>query len=188
MEYHECSGDLSTIGREVCDRVSIKICDENGAEVPIGESGELCVKGNMVMKGYFLPEETEGAFFGEYFRTGDVGYRKLNGDIYLVSRKKELINIGGKKASPVEIEDAIISLGVEDCAVVAIEDPEGILGEVPKAFIQRKGSRLSFEEIKKGLSGKIEAYKIPIAYEWIDVVPKTASGKKQRLQLQVITT
>jgi len=183
MEYHACIDDLRTIGREVSDKVEIKIFDENGHEVPRGEPGEICVKGNMVMKGYFKPAEAAVAYFGDYFRTGDEGCRAGNGNLYLVSRKKEIINVGGKKVSPVEVEEAIIALGVEDCAVVGIPDPDGVLGEVPKVYVLRGGTVLSFDDIKNGLQGNLEPYKIPVVFDWIDAIPKTASGKKQRLQL-----
>ena len=185
MEYHECGEDLKTIGREASDQVSIRIFNEQGVEVPNGEPGEMCVKGNMVTKGYLKPEHNEHAFFGEYFRTGDGGYRAANGNLYLVSRLKELINVGGKKVSPVEIEDAIVALGVEDCVVVGVPDPDGILGEVPKCHVLKGGTSLSFDEIRMALVGKLESYKIPLFWDWIDSVPKTSSGKKQRLQLKV---
>lgn len=185
MEYHECIDDLKTIGREASDRVSIKIFNEQGVEVPDGEPGEMCVKGNMVTKGYLKPEDNAEAFFGGYFRTGDGGYRAANGNLYLVSRLKELINVGGKKVSPVEVEDAIIALGVEDCVVVGVQDPDGILGEVPKCYVLKGGTSVSFDEIRAALVGKLEPYKIPLLWDWIDSVPKTSSGKKQRLQLKV---
>lgn len=184
MEYHECIDDLTTIGREASDQVSIKIFNEQGVEVPDGEPGEMCVKGNMVTRGYLKPEESATAYFGDYFRTGDGGYRGPNGNLYLVSRLKELINVGGKKVSPVEVEDAIIALGVEDCVVVGVPDPAGILGEVPKCYVLKGGTGLAFDEIGAALVGKLEPYKIPAAWEWIDAIPKTASGKKQRLQLK----
>ena len=185
MEYHECSEELKTIGREASDRVSIKIFNEQGVEVPDGEPGEMCVKGNMVTKGYLKLEDNAEAFFGEYFRTGDGGYRGSNGNLYLVSRLKELINVGGKKVSPVEVEDAITALGVEDCVVVGVPDPDGILGEVPKCYVLKGGMSLSFDAIQAALVGKLESYKIPMFWDWIDAVPKTSSGKKQRLQLKV---
>lgn len=185
MEYHECIDDLTTIGREASDQVSIKIFNEKGVEVPVGEPGEMCVKGNMVMKGYFKPEENLTAYFGEYFRTGDAGRRAENGNLYLVSRMKELINVGGKKVSPVEVEDAVFEFGgVEDCGCVGIPDPDGILGEVVKLYVQKANCTRSFEEIADYLAGKLEPYARPVAYEWIDAIPKTSSGKKQRLQLK----
>lgn len=184
MEYHDCIANLKTIGREVSDKVIIKIFNEQGVEVPDGESGELCVKGNMVTKGYLRSEENKCAYWGDYFRTGDGGYRGLDGNLYLVSRIKELINVGGKKVSPVEVEDAIIALGAQDCAVIGIADKRGVLGEVPKAFVVRGVCTLSLEELAEGLRGTLEDYKIPAEWAWIDAVPKTASGKKQRLQLR----
>ncbi len=184
MEYHSCANDLRTIGQETSDKVKIKIFDEKGREVTQGESGEICIKGNMVMKGYFKPEETAAAYFGEYFRTGDEGYRGGNGNLYLVSRKKELINVGGKKVSPVEVEDAILEIGVEDCAVVGMPDPHGILGEVPKAYVLKGGTGLTLDEIKVKVAARLEPYKVPVSWEWIEAIPKTASGKKQRLQLK----
>lgn len=187
MEFHEClkNDDLKTIGRETSDKVTIKIFSEDGVELSDGVSGEICVKGNMVMKGYFKPEETAKAYFGDYFRTGDEGYRGANGNLYLVSRKKELINVGGKKVSPVEVEDAIIALGVEDCVVVGVPDPAQILGEVPKCYVLKDATKLKFDEIRTALVGNLESYKIPALWDWIDAIPKTSSGKKQRLQLKV---
>lgn len=186
MEFHDClkNDDLKTIGRETSSKVEIKIFSEGGVEVPVGEPGEICVKGNMVMKGYFNAEETAKAYFGEYFRTGDEGYRGLNGNLYLVSRMKEIINVGGKKVSPVEVEDAIMTLGVEDCIVVGVPDPGKIFGEVPKCYILNGATKLSFDEIRAALVGKLETYKIPALFDWIDVIPRTSSGKKQRLQLR----
>ena len=183
MEYHADATDLNTIGREVCAEVSIRVFDEGGRPQPDGTPGEICVRGNMVMKGYLDRGRTDVDFFGEYFRTGDIGWRSPDGRLYLAGRKKELINVGGRKASPSEIEDAAISLGVEDCICAAAPDPEGILGEVPKLYILRNGTSLSFDELKSRLSSILEPYKVPVMYEWIDVIPKTASGKKQRLQL-----
>ena len=109
-----------------------------------------------------------------------------DGNIYLKSRIKELINVGGKKVSPTEVDEQILKIyGVEDCACVATKDPEGVLGEVVKAFIVRKSdSDLSFEDIKSQLLGKLESYKIPVEFEWIDKIPRTQNGKIQRNLLQ----
>lgn len=185
MEFHSCRNRLSTIGKPVCDKVDIRIFGENGKELPDGETGELCVKGNMVMVGYYQKEADKEAWYGDYFRTGDSGYKDYDGWLYLVSRIKEIINIGGKKVSPIEIEDAICLMdGVEDCICIGVEDPDGVLGEVAKCFVQKEGCKLSLEEIRHNLDGKIESYKIPAVWDWIDVIPKTSSGKKQRLQLK----
>ena len=185
MEFHSCHNRLATIGKPVCDKVDIKIFDDNGNELSDGESGELCVKGNMVMLGYYQKEDDQNAWYGDYFRTGDSGYKDAEGWLYLVSRIKEIINVGGKKVSPVEVEDVICAMdGVEDCICIGVPDPDGVLGEVVKCYVQKGGCKLTLEEIRHGLEGKLESYKIPAVWDWIDVIPKTSSGKKQRLQLK----
>lgn len=184
MEFHQNKSDLSTIGRPVTQNVDVQIFSDEGNILPVGEQGELCVKGNMVMKSYLLEEDNKGAFWGEYFRTGDLGYKSKTGDFYLISRKKEMINVGGKKVSPIEIEEAILAIGnVSDCICVAIKDPKGLVGEVPKAYILQPGTSISLDEIKSELAKNIETYKMPVEFEWIDKIPMTSSGKKQRLSL-----
>lgn len=163
MEFHQYKDNLDTIGMPTSEEVEAKIMNDNGTEMPTGQQGEICVRGNMVMSRYLLDKDNAAAFFGDYFRTGDFGFKNENGLYYMVGRKKELINIGGKKISPLTIEEAIKSLGVIDCAVVPVKDPKGILGEVPKAFIQKMGCQLSFDEIRHGLSGLLEPYEIDTA-------------------------
>ena len=184
MEFHSNKENLSTIGVPASSNVEAVIMNENGTECAIGEDGEICVKGNMVTHSYFLQEDNSSAFYADYFRTGDWGHKDANGLYYLSGRKKELINVGGKKISPALIEDAICSLGIADCACIAIPDPKGILGEVPKACMVKGKSELSFEEIKTKLSTLLEPYEVPVEYEWIEQVPRTSSGKIQRLKLK----
>ncbi len=182
IELHDAAHRTS-VGRAVCDQVDIHICDAEGTCLPDGECGEICVKGNMVMSRYLNAEHTHHAFFGDYFRTGDLGYAS-QGYVYLVGREKEIINVGGKKVSPSEVEDAIMALGVGDCVCVPMADPKGILGELVKCYVKRDSTTLTFAEIAQKLSGQIESYKQPVAYEWIDQIPTTESGKKQRIKLK----
>jgi len=180
QEFHDIK-HLDSIGKPVCSKVDVKIFDNTGHELSSGKEGELCVKGNMVMKRYLDEQDTENAFWGDYFRTGDCGYKNEEGYIYLLGREKEMINVGGKKVSPMEVEDAIKTLGVGDCVCVPIKDKKGIMGELVFCYILKGSTSLSFEEIANRLSDKLEYYKLPVAYEWIDKIPMTASGKKQRL-------
>lgn len=182
IEFHD-TAHLDSIGKAVCDKVEIKIFDETGHEAPLGEKGEICVRGNMVMKRYLKNEHTEEAFFGDFFKTGDLGYQSADGFFYLIGREKEMINVGGKKVSPQEVEDAICSLGVGDCICVATDDPDGLLGEVVKCYILKGSTTLTFDDISNGLQSKLEVYKRPAVYAWIDKIPQTASGKKQRVNL-----
>lgn len=184
MEFHDDGEHLDSVGKP-SPNTDIKIYDEQGNELKPNEEGEICVKGAHVTHGY-LNHPIEDSFFGDYFRTGDWGYKTPEGYIYLKSRKKDLINVGGKKLSPVETETELLKIpGVEDCACIGIPDKDGVLGEVVKAFIVKaEGCNLSEDDVKNQLSGKLEGYKIPAEIEWIDKIPRTQNGKIQRALLK----
>lgn len=183
LEFHD-EKHLDSIGKPVMSNVDVQILDSEGIAVPAGQKGEICVKGNMVLKRYLKDKDNKDAFWGDYMRTGDCGFQNDDGYIYLLGREKELINVGGKKVSPMEVEDAICSLGVGDCVCVPMKDESGIMGELVKCYILKDSTTMSFEEIAEGLASKLEFYKRPTKYEWIDSIPKTASGKKQRVNLK----
>ena len=184
MEFHEDKNDLSSVGK-ASPFTEVQIFDDNGQPVKPGEEGEICIKGEHVTSGYLNTSNKE-SFYGDFFRTGDWGYKTADGYIYLVSRKKELINVGGKKVSPVEVEEQLKKIkGIADCACIGTTDPNGILGEVVKAFIVKEdGCDISFDEIKTKMIGKLEDYKLPVIYDWITEIPKTHNGKIQRLLLK----
>ncbi len=186
MEFHACKDDLLTAGHASpnCD---IRIYSPEGKELPNGEEGEVCVKGDHVTCSYWneTPERFASDFYDGYFRTGDSGIQDERGYIYLKSRIKEMINVGGKKVSPMEVEDILNTIpGIEESACVAMPDPEGVLGELVKAFIVCKDDNLTDAAILDALRPKLEVYKLPAAIERIDAIPKTASGKIQRLKLK----
>lgn len=184
MEFHDDSHYLDSVGK-ASPNTCIKIYDETGNELSYGQEGEICVKGAHVTKGYLNHPITE-SFFGNYFRTGDWGYMNDKGYVYLKSRKKDLINVGGKKLSPIETETEMLKIsGVADCACVGVPDDNGILGEVVKAFIVKEiGYNITEEDIKMALIGKLEGYKIPVKFEWIEQIPRTQNGKIQRALLR----
>ena len=173
MEFHENKENLSTIGIPVSNEVQAMIC---------GEENEICVKGNMVMKSYLDEKDNENAFIDGYFRTGDCGSCDSQGLFYLTGRVKEIINIGGKKVNPATIEDALKEAGSADCAVIAVPDPKGVLGEVPMAFVVL-GNK-SITQIKENLPSLLEPYQIPVLWQEIETIPRTSSGKIQRLSLK----
>lgn len=183
-EFHTNAENLETIGWPASVEVEAIVADDKGNPVACGEDGEICVRGNMVTQSYFLETDNEDAFYGDWFRTGDWGHCDEEGNYYLTGRKKELINVGGEKVSPATIEEAIRSVGVGDCACVAIPDPNGVLGEVPKAFVVKGASSLELDEIKQRLAQLLPPHEIPVQWEWIDSIPRTASGKIQRLKLK----
>ncbi len=186
MEFHSEHDRLDTAGK-ASPNVDVKIFDTEGKELPVGAEGEVCVKGEHVTCNYWneAPERFAKDFFNGYFRTGDSGFLDKDGYIHLKSRIKEMINVGGKKVSPMEVEDILITIpGIEDSACVAMPDPEGVLGELVKAFIVCKDESLTDVAIIEALKPKLEVYKLPAVIERIDAIPKTASGKVQRLKLK----
>ena len=183
-EFHESADNLETIGSPASEQVEVCILDDQGELVADGIDGEICVRGNMVVSSYFLDTDNDGSFFGDWFRTGDWGHRATDGSFYLTGRKKELINVGGEKVSPVTIERAITSLGVADCACIAIPDPNGVLGEVPKAFMLKGDEVIDIDELRQKLSQLLPPHEIPVQWEWVDELPRTSSGKIQRLKLK----
>ena len=164
----------------------LRVVDERMGEVPPdGETlGEVVMRGNVVMKGYFCNEEaTETAFAGGWFHSGDVGVMHPGGSIELRDRKKDIIISGGENISTIEVEQAVVSHpAVLECAVIAIPDEKW--GEVPKAFVTLKpGRTLSAEELIAHCRSKLPGFKVPKIVEFGDL-PKTSTGKVQKFVLR----
>ena len=185
MEFHTYKDNLLSIGK-ASPNVEIKIFTSQGTPAALGEEGEVCVKGEHVTCSYWneTPERFAYDFYDGYFRTGDCGTMDAEGNIYLKSRIKEMINVGGKKVSPMEVEDILNTIpGIKESACIGIPDPGIVLGEVVKAFIVADDN-LSDEEIMQQLRPQLEVYKLPVEIERINAIPKTGSGKIQRLSLK----
>lgn len=186
IEFHDSHKKLNALGRP-SPNISIRIGDEKGNPLPTGEEGEILVNGHVLMKGYWNePRRTSDAFIQGWLRTGDIGHMDEEGYVFLKGRKDDIINIGGKKVSPQQVEEAINALPqVEESACIGIDDPSGIRGKVIKAFVVKKGSgKLDMLKLKNDLREQLEAYKIPELFEEIRRLPKTASGKLQREKLR----
>jgi long-chain acyl-CoA synthetase len=163
----------------------ISIRDENGSEQAIGEVGELCVKGPQVMLGYWNnPEETKNVLMSDgWLHTGDIAKVDQDGFVYIVDRKKDMINVSGFKVFPNEVEGVIASHpGVQEVGVVGIVDP--VLGEEVKAVIVRKDPTLTEDDIRKFCHQELTGYKVPKIIEFRDSLPKTPVGKILRRALR----
>lgn len=183
ISFHEDVEHLMSAGK-ASPHTEIAVFSEMGEPVGKNVDGEICVKGNHVCSDYWgmTQEEFRKDFFGAFFRTGDWGHIDDDGYIYLVSRKKEIINVGGKKVSPMEVEEHLNEIdGIKESACVGVHDE--VLGEVVKAFCVCS-KEVDYEEVKKVLFKKIENYKIPAFFETIGQLPKTQNGKLQRLLLK----
>jgi long-chain acyl-CoA synthetase len=165
--------------------VSLRDLADLNKEVPLGEKGEICIKGPQVMKGYWnRPEETANQFIGEYLRTGDVGVMDEDGFIFIVDRIKDLIICSGYNVYPRRIEEAIYEHpAVEEVTVIGIKDD--YRGEAPKAFIKLKaGTTATKEDILKHLEPKISKIEMPAEIEFRDALPKTMIGKLSKKELK----
>lgn len=161
-------------------------------ELPIGETGELWIKGPNVFKGYHNnPEGTKNALTEDgYFKTGDVGHQDKDGNFYITDRVKELIKYKGFQVPPAELEGLLIShFKVNDVAVIGIYNKDQAT-EVPRAYIVPKpgvkGGSQTADEIMHWLHGKVASHKrLRGGVRFVDEVPKSASGKILRRLLKV---
>jgi long-chain acyl-CoA synthetase len=154
--------------------------------MPVGEVGEIRIRGPNVTKGYWnRPKETAEAFVGDRFLTGDIGYMDADGYFYLVDRKKDMIISGGFNVYPQMIEQAIYTHpAVQEVIVIGI--PDDYRGEAAKAFIKlRDGAKpFTLDELRAFLTGKLGKHEIPAALEFVDELPRTSVGKLSRHELR----
>jgi len=169
-----------------CNDTEQKIVDlETGErELPAGEVGEIIVRGPQIMLGYWnAPEATAAAIRDGWLYTGDIGRIDEHGYLTITDRKKEMIKYKGFGIAPAEIEALLFEHeGVADCAVIGKPDPEA--GEVPKAFVVRKDPALTVDALMTWARGRLAAYKALQEIQFVDAIPKTASGKILRRVLK----
>lgn len=182
IEFHAEQSRLNTVGK-ASPNTEIAVFSAEGQRLPIGETGEVCIKGQHVIDRY-LNVPTADSFYAGFFRTGDMGYLDAEGYLHLAGRLKEIINTGGKKVSPDEVEEWInLYPGVKESACIAAPDPEGILGEVVKACIVWEGVP-DEEGLCHYLREHLEQHKIPRLFHAMEQpLPRTESGKLQRQKL-----
>ncbi|WP_329164600.1 AMP-binding protein [Streptomyces sp. NBC_01717] len=177
------SGTLS-VGVPGPDTI-VRILDENGDEVPFGEQGEIAVRGPQVVSGYWrLPDATAAAFPDGELRTGDIGFMDRDGWLYVVDRKKDMINASGFKVWPREVEDVLYTHpAVREAAVVGV--PDAYRGETVRAYVSlRPGAVVEPGELGAYCKERLAAYKYPREVEILAELPKTASGKILRRELR----
>jgi long-chain acyl-CoA synthetase len=167
--------------------IELAIKDDAGASLPLGQPGEICIKGPNVMRGYYRqPAETEKAFTHDGFmRTGDIGTMDERGYTKIVDRKKDMINVSGFNVFPNELEN-VISLcpGVVECAAIGVADDKQ--GEAIKIFIVKNDPTLSEEDVAKFCRQNLTGYKMPKYIEFRDELPKTNVGKILRRELRSV--
>ncbi len=173
-----------TVGRPV-PGVEMKIMDEAGKELAHGTIGELCVRGTNVMKGYWrLPDDTKESFFGEWFRTGDLGTEDDEGYFSILDRRKDIIIVNGMNIYPRMIEEVIIRVpGVRECAVIG--EANKTHGEIPVAYLSiTEGSGVDADSIRAFCRDNIGRHEIPRKFIFMRELPKNASGKILKRELR----
>ncbi|MDG4859812.1 AMP-binding protein [Streptomyces sp. T-3] len=163
----------------------VRIIDEKGQDVPFGEQGEIAVRGPQVVPGYWRrPEATEAGFPGGELRTGDIGFMDSDGWLYVVDRKKDMINASGFKVWPREVEDVLYTHpAVREAAVVGV--PDSYRGESVKAYVSLwPGTTVEPGELGAYCKERLAAYKYPREVEVLPELPKTTSGKILRRELR----
>jgi acyl-CoA synthetase (AMP-forming)/AMP-acid ligase II len=183
-----CGGDtLMEEGREiekigstgrVLAHVEIEIRDEEGRTLPPGETGEICLRGPKVTRGYWTdPEKTAASFFGDWFRSGDIGHLDAEGFLYLTDRKKDMIISGGENIASSEVERVVYQLPqIQEAAVIGVPDPRW--GERPVAIVVfQPGQSLTFETLHQHCRQRLAGFKVPKALIVRTQLPRNPSGK-----------
>ncbi|GKV00482.1 hypothetical protein SLEP1_g13159 [Rubroshorea leprosula] len=177
------SGACGTVVRNA----EMKIVDpDSGASLPRNQSGEICIRGSQIMKGYLNdPEATKATIDKDgWLHTGDIGYIDDDDELFIVDRLKELIKYKGFQVAPAELEAMLIAHpNISDAAVVSMKDEAA--GEVPVAFVVRsKGSKVTEDDIKQYISKQVVFYKRLNRVFFTDAIPKATSGKILRKDLR----
>jgi long-chain acyl-CoA synthetase len=174
---------IGTIGPPV-PNTEVKVVDDDGNVQPIGERGELCVKGPQVMLGYRnRPEETAESLRDGWLYTGDIGYLDEDNYLFVTGRKKEMLLVSGFNVFPREIEELLfLYSGIKEAAVVGKEDE--YRGELPIAFIVAvEGENLDVDQLRTYCETKLADYKVPVEFRIVSSLPKTAVGKVNKITL-----
>jgi acyl-CoA synthetase (AMP-forming)/AMP-acid ligase II len=165
--------------------VELRVVDDVGRELPAGEVGHLVARGANVTQGYLdAPEETAAILHDGWLWTGDLALRDADGFLFHRGRSKEILKIGGHRVSPVEIEQVVARHpAVAEAAVVGAK--HDLMGEVAAAFVvARAGTAPPSEaELRRHCHERLPAYQVPVAFTWVEALPRNAAGKLLRAEL-----
>jgi acyl-CoA synthetase (AMP-forming)/AMP-acid ligase II len=176
---------LGSIGKGIPD-VELKVVNEKGEEIRPGETGEIIAKGNNIMMGYLNDEAaTNQTIRDGWLHTGDLGTIDEDGYIFLTARSKEIIKVRGKRISPKEIEEVLVTIPeVIDCTIFPVNDD--LLGEAVKAVItidKSSEDKITVDFIREYCAARLAAYKIPSIIELKNRVAISSTGKKIKSEL-----
>jgi long-chain acyl-CoA synthetase len=186
VSAHRLSGErrLGSVGQPI-PGVEVRIVDDEDRPLPPGEVGEVCVRGENVMQGYYrMPEETAQVLHGGWLHTGDMGRLDADGYLYIVERKKDLIIRGGFNIYPREVEEVLYAHpAVAEAAVVGRPDPS--MGETVSAFVVRRpGVEVTAEALIEFCRERLARFKCPTEVRFVPALPKSPVGKVLRKALR----
>jgi acyl-CoA synthetase (AMP-forming)/AMP-acid ligase II len=164
--------------------VELRVVDDAARELLPGETGHLVARGDNVTAGYLgEPEETAAILRDGWLWTGDLAYRDAEGFLFHQGRSKEILKIGGHRASPIEIEHVVARHPlVAEAAVIGVKD--ALMGEVPAAFVvARDTDRPSDDELRRFCREHLPAYKVPVSFTWVGALPRNEAGKLLRAEI-----
>jgi long-chain acyl-CoA synthetase len=163
----------------------ITVRDDDGKQVGVGETGEICVRGPNVMLGYWnQADETARSIRDGWLLTGDVGHHDADGYFFITDRKKDMLLVNGINVYPREIEEIIYQFpGVKEAAVIGV--PDARRGEQPMAFVSAKeGATLDAKAIQQFVRERLADYKVPKQVNVIAALPRNATGKILKTELR----
>jgi len=179
------SEHLGSVGRPL-PRTEVRIVGDGGEIMPSGESGEIQVRGPQLMQGYWKqPRETAEVLRDGWLATGDIGQIDDRGEIRILDRRKEMINVSGFKVYPSELENVISAHpDILECAVIGLPDEE--CGESIKVYVVANNPRLTTREVREYCRERLTSYKVPRSVEFCRDLPRSSVGKVQRRELREI--
>lgn len=191
LNVSEYPDKLSSLGKPV-NGIELKVVDSEGNQITatdIETAGRMALKGDMQMMGYYhLEEATADALIDGWLFTNDLVYTDDDGFVYMLGRADDIINVGGEKVSPLEVENlASLHPDLYECACIGVEDPEGILGQVPALYyVPEEGKSPVEKDIVQFLSQKMETYKLPKVYIRLTELPRNRMKKLDRKKLRML--
>ncbi|BEQ16214.1 long-chain-fatty-acid--CoA ligase [Desulfoferula mesophila] len=175
---------VGSVGEPV-GTTEVSIRDAGGLALPTGQSGEICIRGRNVMQGYLdNPSDTRDLFYGDWLRSGDVGYLDQDGYLFIVDRLKEMIITGGENVYPREVEEVIFQWRqIAECSVIGLPDPE--YGErVVAVCVPTPGESIDALELRAFLKTKLSGYKVPKEFVIKNDLPKSPAGKMLKREIK----
>lgn len=188
LNVSERQDKLTSLGRPV-EGIRLKVVDAKGNAIEakdIDTCGRMVLQGDMMMAGYFkMEKETEQTLVDGWLYTNDMVYTDEEGFVYMLGRADDIINVGGEKVSPIEVENLAQEYEqIRECACIGVEDPQGVLGQIPVLYVVPEGAGFDTNECIRFMASRMEKYKLPQKILFIEELPRNRMKKLDRKALK----